>query len=561
MIPRRIRSSIAFLFLLLIISTPWVLGGNLPPVRTICLAALGLLTLPFVIWPKLIGTPTRFEVFVSYVLLFGVVLGGIQLFEFWLGRTEYAAATRERLCELILGVAAFLLACRLFVHRSTIGWGLSIVALNGFLITFVGMSQILSGTEKLFGIYELIHGGQPFGPYVNGNNAGGYLLMCFSATIFLISRSLLRTTSSTDSDPFGAKKSFGKRAIESLGRSFAGIETYQLYAIAALLMISIGIFFTMSRGAAVALVFSILVCGVLLSRKKLAILGATVLLLGGIGLVVWLEQGDSITTNLESLADLESAGASRFEHWQDGLELAMQKPLLGHGLGTYRFLYVPLQDTNFKTWFHHAENQYLETFAELGLLGVVVLVLIIGAMLVASFQLLRRPDSNSRAVGVMGLVCISGQIVAGSLDFGLYQPANTLLMAMMMGVVFGQHAWFQNAKTVTQKKQSRLPNVLTWLILLATVAMTSWAAFEYSAVDARRAARRFNERFEPTDAERLSYHHSLLDYAIQHRPDDGEAYYERALNQILQYRVSAAERLVDEFQASSISDQSTLSNK
>lgn len=527
---------------------PWLLGGNLPWVRSAGLAACGLFGLILFLYPPLLGAPTKVALLVGGLLIAGVAYGAFQLYpDFESTASFYSPATRERVCELILGVGVFLIASSLFTNHHFIPWLFGLITLNGALLTFLGISQRISGSDKIYWVYDLIHGGEPFGPFVNGNNAGGYLLMCFAAANFFLARKIFRAKKSQSrSELHEASQTRSiKKTIEAIGRAFAGLQLQQMYVLAGIVMLATGVVATMSRGATVALVVGTMAGWLFLFKRSWASLAIALVVMGaGFGVLVFTEQSESVVSNLESLSDIESAAERRVEHWTLTLDYAKEDLVFGHGMGTHSLIYPSQQTTSFKRWFKHVENQYLETLAEMGVVGLTFLLVVIALLFWASVSLLSKPDSNSRAIGVTAIICLTSQAIAGFLDFGLYQPANMWLMATICGVVFAQHNWFWSAQNVTRKKSAVARVSVAWIYILLLVGASGWAVYEYSAVDARRAGRRFNERFDGTgDAVSLKQHQRLLEYATLRRPDDAFAHYELAMNHILQFRLEAAEAM------------------
>ena len=178
-----------------LVALPWLLGGNLPPVRTVAIGITGLSLLGLVCLPSLIGSPTRIGLLMKCVLLTGIGYAALQLVPSMATYSSYPSASRARLCEVILGVGVFVAASSIFTNRKTIPYLFGLIAFNGVLLTFVGIAQSVSSSDKVLGIYELIQGGEPFGPFVNGNNAGGYLLLCFAAAIFFLARRVFQSQS------------------------------------------------------------------------------------------------------------------------------------------------------------------------------------------------------------------------------------------------------------------------------------------------------------------------------------------------------------------------------
>lgn len=545
--PDRILAVLAAIFCLSLILTPWWIGGNLPGVRSLGLALVCLTSLLFVLSPKLLGTPTGLGFVTKGLLVAGVCYCAFQLMP--LGETSisiYPAATRERISTLILATGVFFCASHIFRHGQLTSWLLGAVALNGVLLTLLGLAQTISESDKVYWAYELVHGGQPFGPFVNGNNAGGYLIMCFAAANYFLAVRVFRTIHQQKSRQL-FDETLLQKLIESAGRGFANMDARALYIMAALAVTSAGVFASLSRGASVSLVVAIIVgWGLLFRRNLLQGVFALFVIAAGLGLIVWTQQTETISTNIATLSEAQSTNANRLSHWQDGWNYAVAYLPLGSGLGTYNIGYVPFQDTDFNRWFKYAENQYLETFAELGVPGLLILLIVLICGAKACVRLLSQPDSTSQAIGLAGVIAIAGQSTAAFFDFGWFIPANMFLFATMMGCVFGQLNWSWSAANVTHSQPLKTRTWAQCLMLVLAVA-SGWACYEHSAVDAREACRRFYERFDPDEqSDDVDFYNRLAQYAVRVRPDDALAHYQLALNHVLKYRLVVANSMFAE---------------
>ncbi|MCA9150110.1 MAG: O-antigen ligase family protein [Planctomycetales bacterium] len=99
-------------------------------------------------------------------------------------RSMYPAATREYLALLTLAMAVFVLASVHLVDRQSVVWFFVALGVCGAALSFFGLVQRLSWNGKFYWIFEPINGGvQSFGPFVNRNNAGGFLNLCLAAGI------------------------------------------------------------------------------------------------------------------------------------------------------------------------------------------------------------------------------------------------------------------------------------------------------------------------------------------------------------------------------------------
>jgi O-antigen ligase len=87
------------------------------------------------------------------------------------------------------------------------------------------------------------------------------------------------------------------------------------------------------------------------------------------------------------------SGAGRHEFYKVAIEAFGEKPILGHGAGTYQFSWNQLRSIELPV--HDAHSLYLEAFAELGVVGGLLVIALIGTLLWCAFATWRAaPDSH-----------------------------------------------------------------------------------------------------------------------------------------------------------------------
>lgn len=94
----------------------------------------------------------------------------------------------------------------------------------------------------------------------------------------------------------------------------------------------------------------------------------------------------------EHFADL--SGAGRHEFYKVAIEAFGEKPVLGHGAGTYQFSWDLLRTTDLPV--HDAHSLYLEAFAELGVVGGLLVLGLIGTLLWFAFATWRAAAEPQR---------------------------------------------------------------------------------------------------------------------------------------------------------------------
>jgi O-antigen ligase len=88
------------------------------------------------------------------------------------------------------------------------------------------------------------------------------------------------------------------------------------------------------------------------------------------------------------------SGAGRHEFYKVAIEAFGEKPILGHGAGTYRFSWDQLRKIELPV--HDAHSLYLEAFAELGVVGGLLVIGLIGALLWFAFSAWRAAPHPQR---------------------------------------------------------------------------------------------------------------------------------------------------------------------
>jgi hypothetical protein len=109
------------------------------------------------------------------------------------------------------------------------------------------------------------------------------------------------------------------------------------------------------------------------------------------------------------------SGANRDEFWSVSLEAFGEEPVLGHGSGTYQFSWdelrsipVPVRD---------AHSLYLEAFAELGLLGGLLVLALVGGLLVTGFLAWRDATGARRELHAVLLAVLLAFAVGAAIDW------------------------------------------------------------------------------------------------------------------------------------------------
>ena len=361
-----------------------------------------------------------------------------------MARSVYATATREYLALLVLATAVLVLASQHLTDRQSVLWFCTALAICGGLLCFFGLVQRLTWNGKFYWVFPPQSGGyESFGPFVNRNNAGGFLNLCLAAGLGLLVRVHWQLRGSvSDAACAGGPRGLAWKSV--VADYVADLNARRLGSLALVGLIAGGVLCTASRGSILALfAASMVTAGALAFRsgsRRYAV-GLMVVLLAGGGLMGWAGQTAFVTSRFDLLLNESQWKYGRVPNWRDSLQAVPEFWVAGTGLGTYRFVYERYQQRFLGDIAHfHAENQYVQTLVEGGLLGFVLLLLAIVLVAWAIVRLYRTGGGVNTALAVTGTFGLASQVVGGAFDFGLYIPSNMMLLAALCGIVAGRAA-------------------------------------------------------------------------------------------------------------------------
>lgn len=362
----------------------------------------------------------------------------------------YPAVTRYRLAALICAFLIFLIGSQFFRSRQYQKWVWFVFAMSGFCLSIFGILQRTQAAGSLIGQKGIAASGVglPFGPFVNYNNAGGYLNLCIAAAIGLqavvfrpsVQRQLSEQLSEQLDVPLQNVPARNHR--RSLKRAFqetlSGLNASRILWFVVIISLVAGVLICRSRGAFLSMVGAGGLTMAMAQKKRVYALIVFCVLLGGMGLVSWVGLTQQVNSRLATLLDIDpqlsTEGQGRIPNWSDAIDASHDFQPFGSGIGTYRYVYVLYQNRPWTIHYYHAENQYVEALLEAGFIGL-------GLLLVTMFLVTRsiiRLWKIGDPVAYAGVFALTSQAIHACFDFGLYIPSNTLLCALICGVVVGR---------------------------------------------------------------------------------------------------------------------------
>lgn len=460
------------------------------------------------------------------------------------------AATRQDLATLALIGLAFAVGTLLFADDKARRFLCMAMAVQGAAVAFFSLTQLLTRQAESAGNWRIaFHSGSWFGPFINRNNEGGYLNLCLGGALAL----LLWTMRRDDRLPEAADPRMTaprERFLQFVMQPFAHLRASVLFSLGMCGLIVAEIFCSLSRGAIVGMLAGLIAAVWAAGRagRRVARLWPLGLALAaGTALVAWSGGSDRVERRLESLFSPAAYDLGRIPHWRDGLRAAADFLPAGCGLGAYRRVYPAYQHRSDIYWYQHAENQPLEALVVGGVPGLLLLVAAAALTAAAARRRLRRSPSGWPSDFALGMVfLLAAQYLHGLVDFGLYLPANALLLALVAGSLSAP-ACDGEGDGIGRRRVRALGGAILLLAFAATAAW-GWREIRRAAAvdDARHATRKETDASQP-QIEPTRQALARMTEATALRPDDADGQFQTAVLWVQAYRAAALAQLQKEY--------------
>jgi hypothetical protein len=145
---------------------------------------------------------------------------------------------------------------------------------------------------------------------------------------------------------------------------------------------------------------------------------------------VGLVEGDFTRSHL-----ISSTGSGRWQLWTSAVDEWETKPVFGRGAGSYQSWWM--EHASLPLFVRDAHSLWLETLAELGVVGLLLLVLAVGTGFVAALARLRRAGSDRPMIAAMAGV-LAAFVVAAGIDWMWELSIVGLVALVALGILVGR---------------------------------------------------------------------------------------------------------------------------
>jgi O-antigen ligase len=287
------------------------------------------------------------------------------------------------------------------------------IAWSGLAVSLLAMAFRAQSSNLIYGMYSGGPTASPYGPFVNPNHMGTWLVLAIPLTAgYAVAR---------------AERHGSARAIA------ATLDATMIWLLGAVGMMIMAAVVSLSRSTAVGLIASAAVGGILAMRKTPgAGIWLSLAMVAVLAIVLWMPQTARLAARFEKPEFAETW--SRPEIWRETLPIIRDFAVTGTGLGGYRTAMLVYQTSDRQIFFNQAHDQYLQLAAE-G--GVLLLLPLAWAALAFAFTVARRLRGDVSAmfwIRAGAIAGIAGVLVQSVWDTGLRMPANALLLAVVCAI-------------------------------------------------------------------------------------------------------------------------------
>jgi O-antigen ligase len=331
------------------------------------------------------------------------------------GATASALRAGVALCLIFLAATAVAAARGLRGMAAALLVSASFQGLYGILV-------LASGYDRIWHIAKVHYLDAATGTFINKNNFACFLAASLACGAALIIRSF---------------RGEGDRPGRRLLLRVLGGRNSRNLLLGLLLVIALaGLLLSLSR-AGIALGLSALILTTLLSTR-----GRSMRVRAGIALAITLLASiPLLQLGHRQLADRYSrsvehwtAEGGRLTVWGDTLAMGASYPLFGAGYGTFATAYPLHRSPEVRQFWKNAHNDFIQSFAEGGMLGTIFAALLLASMLITVVRAFAGKGGTIAVGFAAGLMVF---ILHSLIDFNLHIPANAAVAALLAGALQG----------------------------------------------------------------------------------------------------------------------------
>ncbi len=332
-------------------------------------------------------------------------------------------ATVQMAASLVVAALIAVQAARMAQTRSGLPVLLMIIAGTGVVAAILGLTAEASDPSKVLFLRDNVFQGNAYGPFVNRNHFAQAMELTIPAAMVLLAVALRRLPD------------------QGLARQKAVVST-----LGSVVAIAVGLAALLRSGSRGGILFMALALAITAPwwqrRKHRGRKGPVVitvaLLLVIVGALSWtrLPEIRERTAMLFAVEGLD--GNTRIDLWRGTVASWKRSPLVGSGMGTYRYVIGMDKPASGAAVLEQAHNDWLEWGSTSGIAGMCLLaVLVFGLGTILAPSRVRRMRSEIRFAFAGATLALTATMMHEVIGFGLQTPVNRYLLAAWIGLILG----------------------------------------------------------------------------------------------------------------------------
>ena len=334
---------------------------------------------------------------------------------------------------LLLGLAFFLfygIALHNLGERRQIHWAVLGILALGLFESLYGLIQLAAERNTILWWENPFSGDMVTGTFINRNHLAGFLSMA----ICLGTGYLWSLVKQEERQPQRRRRH--RRLRERFARLAGEFGIRGVVVVLALAIMLAALLGSGSRGGALSLVCGIVfMFGLSLARSFRGRRGFLLIVL--LSLVMSYVGYVAADRLVERLATFDTGLEGRLARARAAWTMGDDFPLTGSGPGTFEFVFPRYQQESMTKIIDHAHNDWVQLRAEYGWPGLLAVMAGLAAFLTLAIGRWRkRRDAFAVGIGLGGIGAVVSIAVHSLSDFNLHIPANVLLLALIIAVVW-----------------------------------------------------------------------------------------------------------------------------
>jgi O-antigen ligase len=322
------------------------------------------------------------------------------------------AATLKAVGTAVLTVLTFWSA------RETAGRGvlrtlLRPVAWSGLAVSVIAIFFRAEGAGTIYGIAPVASNAVPYGPFVNPNHLGTWLILALPLTCGYVVARVRRHANG-----------------DSLAANLDAPMVWLLGSAAVMLMAAI---ISLSRSTAVGLCAGAVIgAACALRRTPRAARWVAAAAVFAVAIALWLPATMRLASRFEKPEFTETW--ARPQIWRETVPIVRDFALTGTGMGGYSTAMLLYQKTDRTLFFNQAHNQYLQFATDGGLMLLVPLIWTAFAFGLGVTRRLTGDPTPMFWIRTGAVAGIAAALVQSLWETGLRMPANAVLFALVCAI-------------------------------------------------------------------------------------------------------------------------------